>query len=283
MEVAVIGTGFWGTFIGEALQNAGLAVGWIDGRLQGAASPVAAGLVWQSSWARSPAPWWSLEHEECSRRYFQAQGDRVVEEVYSEFRPQPMPRGVLWRCRPRLARGEPLKIRQLLATPGGWKLEWEGGSRRVARVVVAAGCWSSQLLQASGIKAPSVQAWAGRALLAPGSHSGVLSRCFRLAGDSRSRKFSLQSWDPGLIRLGDTLERPGDVTVPDQTRLLHQCLPEELPRTEIFGLRPWLSQIWVEEMAPGLILATGGARRGLALAPGVALRVLQLWSSRRTT
>lgn len=287
MDVAVIGAGFWGTFIGQALRQSGLEVEWFDGGYPGAASLAAAGLVRTTSWKGPLAHWWQASHEKQCRDYFDQHGQLLCEHLVSDYNPLAREQAPIWTCRPLLTHrsARPWRVQRLSLHGKSWKLQCQQGSLTVKKVVVACGYWCGPLLSASQLPSPPLRALGGRALIFQGSPpEGVLTRAFRLPGESRTRKLSIQRWgfSAGDCRVGDTLEPPEQGLLDLQLAELQKTVAligakNGGPERWLWGLRPMLAELFVEEVRQGLIVATGGGRRGLAVAPAVAQRVLQLW------
>ena len=202
MDVAVIGAGFWGTFIGQALVQRGLEVEWFDCHVPGAASRAAAGLVRPGSWKEPVAHWWRAAHEQRCRDYFAHHGQVLQEHLVSDYNPQPRHQGFVWSCRPPLARATPLVVQRLSGDGKGWTIHFDQGTLTAGHgVVLACGYWCRELLLASQLEAPPLRPLAGRALVGQGEElDGLLTRAFRFAGESRTRKFSIQPWGSGLFR-----------------------------------------------------------------------------------
>lgn len=254
-DVAVIGGGFWGTFICARLRACGLSVVCLDAFVEGAASRAAAGLVRESAWPPR-CEWWAPRHTEACRTFF-AEG-WVEEFVVSSWDPSPRLKGRVWCGRVELEPAVPTFVEVL---PQGYR--W---------VVLAAGVWCDEILGASGLPLTGVSSSRGVALVGAGSVSGVLSRSYRLPGDTRTRVLSMRPWGSG-VRVGDTLPLREEEQLAEMARW---CPAGE----QVWGLRPRLPALLVEQWAPGLVVATGGYRNGLAVAPGVALRVAELVGAR---
>ncbi len=253
-DVVVVGGGFWGTFICRSLRALGLSVVCLDALVEGAASRAAAGLVWASAFTPR-CEWWGERHTAACASFF---SDGWVEErLVSAWSPEGRSRGRVWCGRVELEQAVPFAVRSLPIAehPSRW-------------IVLAAGVWCDSILEASGLPLTGVAASRGVGLVGPGSVDGVLSRAYRLPGDTRTRVVSMRPWGPG-VRLGDTLPEREE----EQLLEMARWCPGS---TQVWGLRPRLPSLLVEPWGPGLVVATGGYRNGLAVAPGVGLRVAEL-------
>ena len=253
-DVVVVGGGFWGTFICAALRARGLSVVCLDCGMEGGASRAAAGLVRASSWPPL-CDWWEARHTEACRNFF---CDGWVEErLVSARDPEGRIKGQVWCGAVELEPAVAFEVRSLpvLEYPARW-------------VVLAAGVWCDVLLGSSGLPVTGVVASRGVGLVGPGAVEGVLSRAYRLPGDTRTRVMSMRPWGDG-VRVGDSLPSREEEQLAEMGRW-------SIDSSRVWGLRPHLPALLVEQWGPGLVVATGGYRNGLALAPGVALRVAEL-------
>lgn len=253
-DVVVVGGGFWGTFICSSLRSLGLSVVCLDGFVEGAASRAAAGLVRESAFSPR-CEWWACRHREACQAHFV---DGWVEErVVSDWAPSARVKGKVWCGRVELEEAFSFQVRSLpiVEFPSRW-------------VVLAAGVWCDSVLGASGLPLTGVTASRGVGLLGPGSVEGVLSRAYRLPGDTRTRVLSMRPWGSG-VRVGDSLPDREEEQLAEMGRFGGGA-------SSVWGLRPRLPSLLVERWQPGLLVATGGYRNGLAVAPGVGLRVAEL-------
>lgn len=268
LDVLVVGGGFWGSAIAARLGGAGYRVVCLDGAVEGGASRAAAGLVRARSWEAPVAAWWEAEHVQACREFF-SQG-WVDEYSFSAYAPQPRPKGQIWCGEFPWVEALPARVSQVLADEGGWR----AGGWTARQLVLAAGCWCDELLAASGLPITGVRPAPGKALLARGQLEHVLTRTYRLTGDTRTRSMTVRNWSQQVLRLGDSLPEREPEQLAEMRQLLGQLNALEIG--SVWGLRPRLARPLVELWAPGLVVATGGYRNGLAIAPGVALRVQQL-------
>ena len=271
-DVVVIGGGYWGSAIVRRLRAKRLDVLVLDAQREGAASRAAAGLVRASAWEKVQLPWWKQEHRLACRDSFQ--DDWLEERISSEYAPQPRIRGLIWCGRPLLEEAHLAQVLRLRRENSYWQVVTDVGDYATSSVVLAAGSWCDQILLASGLTTTGVIPAPGHALLGKGDLAGVWTRAYRLSGDTRTRTCTARPWVNGCIRVGDTLPQREN----EQLDVMAKFLSEfQTPKCgQIWGIRPKLPSLFVEELAPGLVVATGGYRNGLATSPGVALRVEQL-------
>ena len=252
--MVVVGGGFWGTLICSCLRSRGLSVICLDSLVEGAASRAAAGLVRSSCWP-PPCDWWGERHTRACRDFFSC--GWVEERVTSDWEPAGRVKGLVWCGEVALEKAEYFQVRSLplLEYPSRW-------------VVLAAGVWCDDILAASGLALTGVVPARGVGLLGPGSVEGVVSRSYRLPGDTRTRVLSKRPWGSG-VRVGDSLPDREQEQLAEMSRFSQGGAP-------VWGLRPRLPSLLVELWGPGLVVATGGYRNGLGVAPGVGLRVAEL-------
>jgi D-amino-acid dehydrogenase len=175
-----------------------------------------------------------------------------------------------------------IEVRRLRRLNGGVALETSEGELRPSTAVLAAGAWTRQLARSAGVYLPLE---GGK-----GYHVDLEAS----ASDPRIPVWLQESWAiatplPGRLRLAGTLELAGlDLTI-DRVRAeavrrggerglrglegrrvinvwagLRPCTPDGLP------------VIGPPEGAPGIVLATGHAMKGLSLAPVTARLVGEL-------
>lgn len=231
----------------------GMSVVCLDCVVEGGASRAAAGLVRASAWP-PVCEWWEERHSKACREFFV---DGWVEErVLSDYAPSPRLKGQVWCGRVELEKAVVFRVTSLPVPE--FRSRW---------VVLAAGVWCDEVLGASGLPLTGVVASRGAGLLGPGGVEGVLSRSYRLPGDTRTRVMSMRPWGSG-VRVGDSLPAREEEQLSEMAGWVEG--------ERVWGLRPRLPSLLVQRWAPGVVVATGGYRNGLAVAPGVALRVAEL-------
>ena len=295
-DVAVVGAGFWGVAAALALRERGHRVTVYDDLGEGA-SRAAAGLV-QKAWYRPktltalrlPDWWgpqyagagWALLRERCGL-------EPVGEWFATRANPAMRWRDDLWMIRHPmvlLKQAAPVDYRHVKRVdthPRHAKLtltEQGVESVQVAYdwVVVAAGARTDQILP-HGVRT-GVARLPGRAFLTTKGPPGDEPRTWL------GSPYRHLTWRPFMSggRLGDTVERTLASAHP--WRLYADATLEQLGgrdvaiHGEVYGVRPVLKKIVVAEMLPRVIVATGGHRVGLALAGGVARRIVEIVEGR---
>lgn len=241
------------------MRAAGYAVRCLDSRESGAASPAAGGLIRD---VPVRAPWWRERHTVACWNFIRQHCDEGIEHVFSAHRPEPRLRGGLWLADCArllaLAQAEKATLTDLSVAGAPW-------------VVLATGVWTDAILAANGLPVLGVRPLTGTALLGTGRVDVPLTYGYRLPADTRTRTATVRPWEGG-VRVGDT------AGLPEQLPVLRDLLGHVggAQTGSVTGLRPCLPQLFVDVVARGIIVATGGHRTGLATAPGVALRVLEL-------
>lgn len=287
-DLVVIGAGFWGSAIALELQALGQSVLLLDAQLTGAASRVAAGLVRESSLEKPLAPWWSAAHTSACRGFLERWGQLGQEFLVSQ-RDTPdslgRTRQGLWLLRPRdiLQVAVPWQVDRLQRIADRWLVHCQQEVVSAPRVILAAGIHCDRILQRSGLQTLGLLPLLGSALV--GSATRPLevprTRGYRLPGDTRTRTVTARNWESGQLRVGDTCGESQAAQLAMLRRWYAAVGGQGVPQP-LWGIRPGSRLgIRVEAWGPGLILASGGGRTGLASAAGVALRVRQLLPGRR--
>jgi glycine/D-amino acid oxidase-like deaminating enzyme len=166
--------------------------------------------------------------------------------------------------------------------PGKAWAEFNGKRLHARCVVVAAGCWTDELLAASNLPTLGVTHLRGTGAIYAG-RVPVEGKVF-LHELNPFKQFAIREWGNGKYRVGETseavLNRPPSEYVADMLRKVRGHLPNEgwvRPLQLISGRRPLLeSGPSVLEVVPGVVAATGGGRIGAVLgfwAAGEALRL----------
>ena len=284
LDTLIIGAGFWGTAIALELQKHNQNFQLLDSGEAEAASPVAAGLVRQSGLDQLTAPWWTPQHLQACHEFLRHWGRSELEWIGNPSQPLGRLRPGLWLLDPTvlLQHFQPIRLRvhRLRTTSLHWTIECQGQNLQARQIVLAAGIHCDTILKASELPPIGLQALPGEALLGAASHPLDYPRTwsYRLPGDSRTRTVTARNWPEQGLRVGDTLgDKAGQWDM-----LLHwfQEMGGQGPTQRLWGIRPKAAQgLVVERWAPGLVVASGGQRNGLASAAGVALRVHQLLTS----
>lgn len=142
------------------------------------------------------------------------------------------------------------------------------------RVIVAAGVFTDALLERSGLQPVGVTALRGRALVYLSNRDFSTPFTYKA---SVGQQYTFRPWGKGLVRLGDTTERSADSKALDKMRTFAATELYEPQEVKVLdGLRPITDKMIVQQIKPGLVIATGGHRVGLALAPAAARKALEL-------
>lgn len=296
MTVAIIGSGFWGVAVALTLQERGEEVVVLDSREPLAASSKAAGVInWEwfsklldasDAWRAGSSvyhllpAWWNLESSlKSCIEYVERHTDycEFPEQITSYSGKRHRGRAchlvspwiVLESIEANAAQAERLERRKT----GGWSVVCRSGSTHdFDAVVVTAGAWSDTLLSRSGIRPAGVSPLPGRALVLDLEVAGVRTHFV-----NRFSQYTLRPWRDGTSRLGDSVERAVRSKARDTLYRMRDLLaPGGQVVNELYGWRPVTGKFHVERHAPGLIVATGGHRVGLAVSGAVADRVYTL-------
>lgn len=167
------------------------------------------------------------------------------------------------------------KVQKLVRERGYWLVVTEDRQYMTANVVVAAGAFTDALLAASGLPTVGVEGLRGRGLLIQPHKRFDVPHTVQIAPYSH---VTLRPWKDGLARVGDTVEKkPGGDEKLLPLHTIARTLAPQYETVKVFdGLRPVLQKVFIGEIAPGLVVATGGHRVGLALAPAAAKKALAL-------
>lgn len=166
-------------------------------------------------------------------------------------------------------------VQKLVRERGYWLVVTEDRQYMTAQVVLAAGAFTDQLLQASDLPPIGVTGLRGRGLLINPHKQFDVPHTVQIAPYSH---VTLRPWKDGLARVGDTVEKkPGgdEKLLPLQN--IARALAPQYEQVKVFdGLRPVMQKAFIGEVAPGLVVATGGHRVGLGLAPAAARKALAI-------
>ena len=150
------------------------------------------------------------------------------------------------------------------------------------KLVVAAGAWTDRLLKASGFPPVGVEPLAGRAFIVkPGEDTHEMpSNELPLKVMTAPYQFTWIRQQRGGWRTGDTVEKltqPEEIgdflSLENHSTYAKKFLNPVKERTndnyeileEVRGIRPYTKKVVSELVAPNLFVATGGGRIGLAL------------------
>lgn len=282
LDLIVVGGGFWGCAIADVAARRGWSVLILDDGDEEGASRNAAGYVrweWLEGRLGEIIPeWWEPIHVTMSKVLLEDWGAREVEEDVHDYR------SGTWKVSPGLFMVNPwevlsrgvrtARVRLVNRTPAGWQVLTSLGDVIPAhRVAVAAGVWTDPLLAASDLPELGVESLTGSAILAAGDIGGDVETY----NTRPYHHVTARRWQGGRIRVGETVSRAYPDSrlgglINDTSRLFPQLSGFE----PITGRRPVLPVATVRELGDGLVVAVGGHRIGLALAGGVAQRVMEV-------
>lgn len=278
-DLVVVGGGFWGTAIAVVASAGGARVSLVDDGAPGGASRAASGYYargwYKGAWAERV-----LAAEELGARHgmhvdfigadVAGVGNRPARtrDDWAVFHPA----DVLALHEERL-KADVRRVEQGRVHLGGGRV-LEG-----RLVVLAAGVQTDRLLAASGIQPIDVEALGGRGLLV-GAPRDALARPL-MVPVTPYFAYVARQWDASHVRIGETLEKTPSraheyarklraAVMPRLAGRLGACCVEE---GELWGLRPVLPEPTVREVAPGVLVATGGGRVGGMLAWWAAAEV----------
>lgn len=302
----MIGAGFWGKAVSALARSCGIKVLTLDSGYKKSGSRNAAGLV-HTSWfsgaffKKLVPEWWTKKDLNFSLDWLQGEGlikcGEDVEPFYGKNKGLKSFRPDCWMLKDLDAflncdakRTEVLRL--VRGRERGWIVETEASTHSTKRVVLATGIGTDDLLERSGLPKVGVSGLKGRGvILVTTASAGAmylqhtstkLERPYRML-KTPYLHYTFRPWGEGKVRLGDTVEGEGDKPSERREGLLSVAQDRDrLKSPEIVewrvGFRPVSTQgrVYVELIAPGLVVATGGHRVGLGLSGGVALRVLKL-------
>lgn len=283
-DLIVVGGGYWGVAIAYKARERGLSVLLFDDRRPEGSSRNSAGMMqryWYKAsttlnhiprswgWWRGPSLGW-LE----SLGMVQNTGEMFA----TRSRPEARFRDDLQMVDPEAVLGLFPAVRgrvdRICREGGRWSVQVDGMDFPAASVAVAAGAWTDALLNASDLPAVGVQGLRGRAvILDQTAYVGQVPLTYM---PKPYTHYTLRPWG-NHWRFGDTVEAHDNHVLdrwlmPTLTGLIGQYTYVAMQD----GIRPVCKQFVVEEIAPKLVVATGGHRVGLGMAEPVAGRVLDL-------
>jgi glycine/D-amino acid oxidase-like deaminating enzyme len=174
-----------------------------------------------------------------------------------------------------LAERKQRQVERLVREDGRWRVQTAEVNYFAQRVVIAAGAFTDDLLVASGLSPIGVKGLRGRGLLIQPHKVFDVPHTVQVAPYSH---LTLRPWKGGLARVGDTVEKKpaGDERLEPLKDFAAKLAPQ-YEITKVFdGLRPVTEKAFIQLVAPDLVVATGGHRVGLALAPAAAVKALAL-------
>jgi glycine/D-amino acid oxidase-like deaminating enzyme len=289
-DLVVIGGGFWGQATARMAQENGLDVVLLDNGNRESGSRNAAGLI-KLEWYKNPANvvgrmmrqggWSVTDVAEGFDWLSQRLALKPTGEQFSTWeRRTPQFRKGLWLAVDpveMLTWVAPVECTVLKIEPGtgGMLVVTDHEDYTAKHVVVAAGYWTDTLLELSGLPKVGVKGSRGRAWVGL-SATPLEVPLTRLVRPYVS--YTLRPWLGGTVRLGDTNEH----TLEDRDRSDRDCkaLMVEWGVQQQYepssGIRPVLDRFLVGTVRDHVIVATGGHRVGLALAPVAAKKAMQL-------
>jgi len=293
-DLIVVGGGFWGTAAAVIAREAGLDVLLLDDRDPRGASRNAAGITTLSWYAYQKAtrvysPFFvnlfgkhfDLNDAKCGVRWML---DRDVmhqtgEEFFYGHSHKTRPQTYLLNSPDAffaLAERTFDKAQKLVKGTGYWVVLTETREHLGKCVLLATGAFTDILLEASDIPPLGVSGLRGRGLLVDPHKTFDVPITVRL---TLSKYYALRPWIGHMARVGDTVEKgdQGDKPLDDLKVFAERLVPGYTVKKVFDGLRPTTLQgALIEEIKPGLVVATGGHRVGLALAPSAARKALAL-------
>lgn len=311
-DLGVIGGGFWGITAAVMADERGHDVTVWDADDDLAASPVAAGII-QLWWYESVTTtkmlpdWWEPEDAQFGLEWLQdhvnlldtgelyssyqgADGDfrddcYLVEDCHELLEAHPTEQARVERVEPPEADGDE------------WTVHFEErDSAACSRLLIAAGAWTDDLLERSGLPTVGVEPLRGRALLLdPHDYDEEPPQTYDADKDALPESvpdttphtilprpythFTLRPYR-GHYRIGDTTEPTAKESNLHELMENAGKLVGDYDTVEIYdGVRPVCDTMQVKQIRPDLptgAVATGGHRVGLLLSPICARRALQL-------
>lgn len=296
-DLIVIGGGFWGTACAVTARERGLDVLLLDDAHPQGASRNAAGIMslnWYKYQQRTRiytptitimmGALFTYADAAYGVRWYQERGlARFTGEAYQSSIGKPQFRKDCYLLNsPQqmldLGQAERGRAVQLVKGRNYWVVLTEARELLARRIILATGAFTDALLDASNIPPLGVNALRGRALVYKTVRRFETPLTYKA---SVGQQYTFREWGDGLVRLGDTTERGTQSQALDKMRafaLTELPVPEEIQVLD--GLRPVAERMIIQAVKPGLVVATGGHRVGLALAPRAAELALKALEDR---
>lgn len=279
VDLLIIGGGYYGTAAAVLARERGVDVAVVDSEHPLGASRNSAGLFQPNRHDRGL-------HEPFKIDWLRERGlAKTTGELFSTWRrPEPRFKPGLTLADPRailmLSRHMRVRVDRLRRANGigGWVAETPGGPILCHNVIVAAGVWTDELLQASRLPTIGVKALRGRAMIV--IQDGYNDERPRVHMDRPYHDHCLRPWIGGTWRWGSTVEKidgAGAGPVNALANSLADLIGHYTTEAIADGLRPVVESGFPTELiAPGLVVSTGGRTIGLGLAEPSARRALNL-------
>lgn len=281
-DLIVVGGGFWGVAQALFAEEHGLRVLLIDTPRDGRASIVAAGMFstrwFKGSWrtrarqaledARRLGV--SLKETGVVQQPYNSDDMKIQTEDFYTFMPQ------------QFLSLRPADRHERVVRVSAMGVETDGGDRFWANnVVVCAGIYTDELLDASGFDPVGVKSLWGSAVLAQSAGFKTPLQVYT----NPYAHYTMREWTPGFIRIGETLEkRPGqrEAYINKMLTRLVDHLPVgalEKRSTTVSGARPTLEGgMSLLQVPGGPYVATGGGRSGAVMSFWAARELYTLMS-----
>lgn len=292
-DLIVIGGGFWGTAAAVQAREAGLDTLLLDDNNPQGASRNAAGImslnwykfqrktrIYTPTITNLMAGLFSYADAAWGVQWYVERGlAHFTGEHYLSAKGQPQFRKdcfLLNSPAEALALGQAERGRAVKLVKGrGYRVVLTEARELLARrVILTAGAFTDALLEQSNLPTVGVSALRGRALVYQTDRVFPTPLTYKA---SVGQQYTLRQWGTRQVRLGDTTERGETSNALDKMRAFAATELQPLNEIQVLdGLRPITDKMIVQAIKPGLVVATGGHRVGLALAPSAARKALEL-------
>lgn len=305
VDLAIIGGGFWGAACALLARERGIDHILLDDLAPWASSRNAAGMV-HPDWFRGgtiaklvPASWTGVEIGHglaWLTKYGLEQVDETFrnngkERIRRDVLMMPDPHAFLDSANPMQANVTHLKRdpkRKIWGIYGDYGASTDLSVIDARRVILAAGVQTDNLLRNSGMQPLGVERLRGRGIIFTSRFlEDPHVRLPLTVQYAPYKQVTIREWPHRLhahqtngrvARIGDTVEPAGGKTgALAALREKLMGIVGEVTEMEIqCGDRPVLPQFTVTKIAPALVVATGGHRVGLGVAPTAARRALEM-------